>query len=436
MELAAQYRLSADDPQAFDPDTDAIIEAHLKEIYESEKAPQALIADLYFHTAAALIESYKKGYEKTFFGANWSMSDNNLLTRVQANIFAFSGAKSYAQVKELRDMVYQDGKLVPWTDYRQQARAINAKYNLSYLDTERQAVIAAGTQGSRWVDIEDTKETHPFLEYVTARDGKVRPEHAALDGIILPMDDPFWESYYPPNGYRCRCYVRRHTERNADHRRAQYEARHGQMPDSDMAQKIGSKAADKLWRHNVGTSGVFDTGHPYFRASKAARDMQLSAVRNYGMKPVARIYDSPGKLAKYGKGLQTGEDYADFWARMEAAHGTKGTGGFTLVDQGNEISAFFGPELREKLINRERSAYFDEVTAVFQDPDEVWGVMREGRKPGMKREYFNAYVRYYEDCPVILLVDGAGVVNSFYKWEKGLENFESWRCGVLKNKKR
>ena len=31
----------------------------------------------------------------------------------------------------------------------------------------------------------------------------MRPEHAALDRITLPMSDPFWESYYPPNGWNC-----------------------------------------------------------------------------------------------------------------------------------------------------------------------------------------------------------------------------------------
>jgi len=35
----------------------------------------------------------------------------------------------------------------------------------------------------------------------------VRPEHAALNGVTLPPSDEFWESYYPPNGWRCRCTV-------------------------------------------------------------------------------------------------------------------------------------------------------------------------------------------------------------------------------------
>ena len=43
------------------------------------------------------------------------------------------------------------------------------------------------------------------LQYRTANDGSVRPEHAALHGVTLPPSDPFWQSYFPPNGWNCRC---------------------------------------------------------------------------------------------------------------------------------------------------------------------------------------------------------------------------------------
>lgn len=44
-------------------------------------------------------------------------------------------------------------------------------------------------------------------KYVTVGDDRVRPEHAALDGTTLPKDDPFWQLYWPPNGWQCRCQV-------------------------------------------------------------------------------------------------------------------------------------------------------------------------------------------------------------------------------------
>lgn len=32
-----------------------------------------------------------------------------------------------------------------------------------------------------------------------------RPAHVALDGTTLPVDDPFWNTHYPPNGWGCQC---------------------------------------------------------------------------------------------------------------------------------------------------------------------------------------------------------------------------------------
>lgn len=44
-------------------------------------------------------------------------------------------------------------------------------------------------------------------EYMTVGDDRVRPNHAACDGVILPKEDPFWQTHWPPNGWRCRCQV-------------------------------------------------------------------------------------------------------------------------------------------------------------------------------------------------------------------------------------
>lgn len=34
-----------------------------------------------------------------------------------------------------------------------------------------------------------------------------RPEHLALDGLMLPPDHPFWRKFYPPSDWGCSCYV-------------------------------------------------------------------------------------------------------------------------------------------------------------------------------------------------------------------------------------
>jgi SPP1 gp7 family putative phage head morphogenesis protein len=42
-------------------------------------------------------------------------------------------------------------------------------------------------------------------EYATVGDDRVRPTHAAMDGVRAPKADPVWLIWTPPNGYNCRC---------------------------------------------------------------------------------------------------------------------------------------------------------------------------------------------------------------------------------------
>jgi len=50
----------------------------------------------------------------------------------------------------------------------------------------------------------------PFRMYQTVGNGTagvrgVRPEHAALHGLVFAWDDPFWDAHTPPWDYGCRC---------------------------------------------------------------------------------------------------------------------------------------------------------------------------------------------------------------------------------------
>lgn len=54
-----------------------------------------------------------------------------------------------------------------------------------------------------------------FVKYFMYRIGyaqKHRAQHVAWDGLVLPKDDAFWDTHYPPNGYGCHCYVTTLTE--------------------------------------------------------------------------------------------------------------------------------------------------------------------------------------------------------------------------------
>lgn len=70
-------------------------------------------------------------------------------------------------------------------------------------DTNTRMAYATG----QWQRIERNKVTHPYIRYITRRDERVRELHRSWDNRTLPIDDPFWRTHFPPNGWRCRCRV-------------------------------------------------------------------------------------------------------------------------------------------------------------------------------------------------------------------------------------
>lgn len=53
----------------------------------------------------------------------------------------------------------------------------------------------------------DVVNARPYWLYSAVNDGATRPSHLAMDGMCRRYDDPIWDIWYPPNGYRCRCKV-------------------------------------------------------------------------------------------------------------------------------------------------------------------------------------------------------------------------------------
>lgn len=64
----------------------------------------------------------------------------------------------------------------------------------------------------------DVTALRPYWEYVAVDDGHSRPAHLAMNGLVARHDSPIWDTWYPPNGYRCRCTVRTLSQRQVEER--------------------------------------------------------------------------------------------------------------------------------------------------------------------------------------------------------------------------
>ena len=130
------------------------------------------------------------------------MSDK-MRERLTSSNYIFSGIKTFHELNEaFPSMLDENGNKKPFERFLNDVQKINDTYNTNYLHAEYNFVQASATMAAKWEQFSKDGDRY-YLQYRTAKDDKVRPEHAALDGVTLPMSDSFWETYYPPNGWNC-----------------------------------------------------------------------------------------------------------------------------------------------------------------------------------------------------------------------------------------
>ncbi|STO64766.1 SPP1 family phage head morphogenesis protein [Haemophilus parahaemolyticus] len=94
-----------------------------------------------------------------------------------------------------------DGKLLadPKTgEYFGTPRRLNTIYRVN---------MQAAYSAARYQRLRDNVDNRPYWQYSAVGDARTRPAHLALSGKIYRYDDPFWTTFYPPNGFNCRCTV-------------------------------------------------------------------------------------------------------------------------------------------------------------------------------------------------------------------------------------
>lgn len=129
-----------------------------------------------------------------------------MLNTLKANASVFAAFKHHNQISDMASkLLDESGKLRSFSAFKKAVAKITNQYSNNWLRAEYNHAVGSSRMAAQWKSFE---EKGGMLGYYTIGDGRVREEHRVLHGTVLPVDDPFWDSYYPPNGWNCRCYVR------------------------------------------------------------------------------------------------------------------------------------------------------------------------------------------------------------------------------------
>lgn len=237
--------------------TDEEIENYIANIFNGSINVRNLSPMVYKRVAEKLTDGVYKGFGKTFDQAAWDTPDHHMLFDLRENVYIFSAAKQYQEVRLMSSFLTGDKGINQYNEFKKQAIPVFKEYNDNWMRAEYQSAIMQAKSASQWMEIVDNIKELPMLTYHTVGDGRVRPEHAAMDGVTRPVEDKWWNRFMPPNGWNCRCTVMQ----------------------SDDAKKtplkdIKVENVPEIFQFNPGKARiVFSNKHPYYDIAPKDKDV-------------------------------------------------------------------------------------------------------------------------------------------------------------------
>ena len=161
--------------------------------------------------------------------------------------FTVSGLASLDQIQQVKDSLDKaiaNGQ--SFNDWKKSVDAMGFGLPNYRLDNIFRTNLQGQYMAGKWEQFERNKANRPYLMYDAINDSRVRPSHLALDGVIRPVDDPYWNTHSCPNGFRCRCSLLSLTEKQAQARSGPGKGLNKQavLPDGSLAEP------DKGWDYS------------------------------------------------------------------------------------------------------------------------------------------------------------------------------------------
>lgn len=391
-----------------------------KQVYETKGKGAKINRDMYLATANKFTEAIMQGIGG--IPASYDAPINLLAAKMKYNMHVFSGAKTMHQQQAMSAALFdQNGKPLTYKMFRTEVDKINPLYNETWLKTEYETAILQAEAVVDWEKIQANKHVHGCLQYKTMEDASVRPEHQPLNNIKLPVDATFWKTYFPPNGWNCRCKA------------IQVDCGNAAMND-DEAQRMAKKAklpkafknnpAERLMQHD-------ENDTPYFRLNNKGKPQELDAEKDYGMRSYEAIMkDLPSHPIKLPK-PKSKEEFLQWWEN-KVKENPAGGSNFQITDKmGNKIlfdaapNANKGNFFREHVKNRHEYAW--QCESVVKNPDEAWAFNQKG-----KLHHF--YLKYYQNKIFTVIVSENGAIlkaETFVDATNNKNYFNNLRKGML-----
>lgn len=215
---------------------------------------------------------------------------------LENNAFIFSGFKAFHSLREVGlSLLDEKGNIKSFEAFHQDAVKVNNRYNHNYLYAEYNHAVGASLMAARWHRFEADGDKYD-LQYRTAEDDRVREDHAILNGTTLPLSDPFWGKYLPPNGWNCRCTA--------------VQVRKGKYPlsDSELSMKRGDNctetAKQQIFRFNPGKElALFPPKHPYYKGPTEVKKIieELSDEQKKEKRIAEMVAELPDNLTEAEK---------------------------------------------------------------------------------------------------------------------------------------
>lgn len=257
----------------FDSDIEDKLTRMILGLWKEKGMPKSINADVTKYYAKKLMEGVEEGYGESLSTVDFDSPDWQALKHLQENIFHFSAAKNYTQLRQLSQaLLNEKGQLRTFSEFKEAAHEINQEHVGRWLKAEYEQAVTASQMAATWTKIKEDEKELPLLKFDAVDDNRTTPVCKDLDGVVRPINDTFWQIYYPPNHWGCRSDVQ--------------QLAHGKITPTENI--ITPDNMPTMFKTNLAANGlVFPPGHPYYTGNTSqVKEQALQVMKSDDVKPV------------------------------------------------------------------------------------------------------------------------------------------------------